>query len=99
VTGRHIDRYDMLQSSVSQILGSLAELRENADQILAEYRGRCVLTGRRVTFRVGAKIVEGDCVGVTDQGELAIDTIAGRIHLRSGEASLVGIDRGNSSPA
>jgi BirA family biotin operon repressor/biotin-[acetyl-CoA-carboxylase] ligase len=91
VAGRPIDRYGMLESSVSQILESIEGLRKSDEEILGEYRSRCVLTGRRVTFRDGDEVVEGDCVGVTNQGELAIDTAQGRQHLRSGEASLVRI--------
>lgn len=91
VAGRLIDRYGMLESSASQILESIEGLREGDKEILGQYRSRCVLTGRRVTFRDGDEVVEGDCVGVTDQGELAIDTARGRHHLRSGEASLVRI--------
>lgn len=91
VTGRHVSRYEILEGLVTETLAATGQLSENGGEIVEEFRKRCHLTGRRVSYLRGAVELEGECAGVTESGELEISTEEGPVRLQSGEARLVRI--------
>ncbi len=95
VSGRQSDRYQLLEPLVQEILLSVESLRNCPSEVLGEFRSRCGLTGHRVTFRRGDQQHEGECLGVTDVGQLAIRTVGGVERLESGEARLLRIGKGH----
>jgi len=64
-----------------------------ADDLLAEFRSRCLLTGQVVRFRDARRSCEGLCRGVADDGELMVETVDGTRRLASGEADLIRLRR------
>ncbi len=89
VTGRTIGRYELLAPLVVEIVSAIAELREDPAAILSEFRLRCALTGRQVTYRHGNAQHAGLCTGVSDDGQLQVETPNGLQRLESGEANLL----------
>ena len=87
--GRQLDRYVLLGPIVTSILAAIAELDESADDIVGEFRTRCLLTGQPITFQDGSDRRHGMCQGITDEGELIVQTDRGVRRLHSGEARLV----------
>ncbi len=93
--GRRVDRYELLEPIVTNIRQAIGLLDENADEVVGEFRSKCLLTGQTVSFRDREGDNEGDCRGVTDDGELIVETAMGRRLLQSGEARLVRLRSGN----
>ncbi len=89
VTGRATDRYELLEPLVTEIIAALDCLSQNEQDILTEFRQRCLLTGNQVQFRQGTHIRQGLCQGITDEGQLQIQTDTGQHQLESGEATLL----------
>lgn len=88
-TGRTLHRYDLLPALVRQIVDTIALIDRNVDDLLSEFRQRCLLTDRQITFRRGTESCRGHCRGIGPTGELIIETDQGRERLTSGEAHLV----------
>lgn len=89
VVGRPLHRYDVLGPLVAGITESLRELQTESENIVNGFRDRCMLTGHTVTFQDGSDSCEGICRGISDQGELIVESDRGTKHVRSGEARLV----------
>jgi BirA family biotin operon repressor/biotin-[acetyl-CoA-carboxylase] ligase len=89
VIGREVHRYELLAPVVGSILGAIADLDQCAGDLVEEFRERCVLTGQRVRFQQGETTSQGECKGVTVEGDLIVETDSGLRHLQSGEAILV----------
>jgi BirA family biotin operon repressor/biotin-[acetyl-CoA-carboxylase] ligase len=89
VVGRQVHRYELLQPIVANVLGALAELSHCADELVTEFRSRCLLTGQVISFHEGTVQYQGACRGITDQGDLIVESDTGVRHLQSGEAHLV----------
>jgi BirA family biotin operon repressor/biotin-[acetyl-CoA-carboxylase] ligase len=71
---------------LAALLGALdAWLRRPLDEVLAAWRERDALHGRRIRWAEG----EGTAVGVDDEGSLLVDTDAGRLALHAGEVHLL----------
>ena len=88
-TGRPLSRYAFLDPVVRSVMESIADLAENADSILHDFRRRCLLTDQSIRLSIGAKELAGSCRGVTDEGELILESESGQHTIRSGEASLI----------
>ncbi|MCG8650709.1 MAG: biotin--[acetyl-CoA-carboxylase] ligase [Pirellulales bacterium] len=89
VIGRAIDRYQLLGTLVGQIVESMNLAQSQAEEILGEFRQRCLLTGSQVSFSSRETRQDGLCVGVNDLGQLTVQTTTGTTHLESGEANLL----------
>jgi BirA family biotin operon repressor/biotin-[acetyl-CoA-carboxylase] ligase len=89
VVGRQVKRYELLYGVVLNIIRAIAEVDDFANDLVAEFRSRCLLTGGLVRFRHGGHPCEGRCIGVSEDGELLVDTESGLQRLQSGEAHLV----------
>ncbi len=55
------------------------ELAGDRARLAAEWRQRCVLSGRRVRIRRGGEVISGRCDGPDDSGGLLLSTDAGRV--------------------
>lgn len=89
VIGRRVHRYELLVPILGNVVAAIADLDRGADELLEEFRGRCLLTGHRVQFQQGVGTCQGDCQGVSDDGDLVVETDSGICRLQSGEAGLV----------
>jgi BirA family biotin operon repressor/biotin-[acetyl-CoA-carboxylase] ligase len=89
VVGRQVNRYELLYGLVASIIRAISEEIDSPNDLLAEFRSRCLLTGGLVRFRHGGHPREGRCIGVSEDGELLVDTKSGLQRLQSGEAHLV----------
>lgn len=89
VTAGPVDRYRTLEVVVKELIAGVDRGADREQDVVDEFRQRCLLTGRRVCVRLADAQWEGDCQGVTADGELAIETEAGLQCFSSGEASLV----------
>ena len=89
VAGRDVARYEILHSLVAEIIAAIDDLKSNEHEILGEFRSRCLLTGRRVTFQEANRQYAGHCCGITDEGHLEIQTPTRKHQLQSGEAQLL----------
>jgi BirA family biotin operon repressor/biotin-[acetyl-CoA-carboxylase] ligase len=84
VAGQPLDRTDVLIALLERLDLWLRALAANASQVFDRWRAYCVLTGKRVSLRVGARDVEGRCDGIDDSGRLIIATSEGPEAHRSG---------------
>jgi biotin-(acetyl-CoA carboxylase) ligase len=89
VVGRQVNRYELLHGVVVNIMRAIAELDDFANDLLAEFRARCLLTAQQVRFHSGGRLCEGRCTGISEDGELLVETDSGPQRLHSGEANLV----------
>ncbi len=93
--GRRVDRYELLEPIVVNIQQAIGSLVDDTDDLVAEFRSKCLLTGQTVSFRDREGDNEGVCRGVSDAGELIVETATGQRLLQSGEARLVRLRSGD----
>ena len=84
-TGRILNRYDCLASLVYQVLAATQEL----DEVVDEYRSRCMLTGQTIRFQRDGTDQMGQCLGVDSAGELIVQIHNETTQLRSGEVQMI----------
>lgn len=91
VVGQSVDRYELLGPLVESITATIDELREDLATIVHQYRKRCWLSGREVSFHDLSNVLRrGICMGVQPGGTLGIRADLGEtIELRSGEVTRV----------
>ncbi|MGI9473898.1 MAG: biotin--[acetyl-CoA-carboxylase] ligase [Rubripirellula sp.] len=89
VVGRAIHRYELFSPLVKHMLNAMSDMVDQPESVVDEFRQRCSLTGQRIAFQVGAVEQEGDCQGISETGELVVETTAGVRAVQSGEARLV----------
>lgn len=89
VIGRQVQRYDLLPAVVEGVVGAIDDLDRCAKDMVEEFRSRCVLTGHTVRGQHGESSFEGHCKGITDEGDLIVETDHGIRHLHSGEANRI----------
>lgn len=87
--GRSVPRYDILPEIISAVIEASSQADRQPGVIVKEFRQRCLLTGRQVSFQMAGRQHSGRCAGVTETGELVVETAAGRQHCHSGEVSFV----------
>jgi BirA family biotin operon repressor/biotin-[acetyl-CoA-carboxylase] ligase len=59
------------------------------DRLAAEWRTRCVLTGRRIVVQEGSTRTTGLCDGFAEDGGLLVRTETARVHLVAGTVELL----------
>jgi BirA family biotin operon repressor/biotin-[acetyl-CoA-carboxylase] ligase len=84
VAGRPLDRTEVLLALLERLDMWLRALAINGSEVFDRWRPYCVLTGKIVCLRVGAREVEGLCRGLDDNGRLLISTSQGTEAHRSG---------------
>lgn len=88
LTGRSLQRYDLLPLIIACLGDRLAQLQSQTSRLLDQYRGRCLLTGRDVRFVRDQQARTGCVLGIDDSGALQIQTPHGLETVRSGEVTL-----------
>lgn len=89
VVGRKLHRYDVLGALVESIMNTISESIDYPGAIVQEFRDRCLLTGKEITFQQQNRECIGMCNGISDDGTLLVKTPHGIINVNSGEARLV----------
>ncbi len=91
--GRKLHRYDLLPAMVEQIVRTIEDLacERDVDELLRDFRDRCLLNQQPVTFRRGTQSCRGFCRGIGPSGELVIETDDGIETLTSGEVERIRI--------
>jgi BirA family biotin operon repressor/biotin-[acetyl-CoA-carboxylase] ligase len=79
VTGRTIDREELLVALLRRFDGHYASLTGSRDRsdVQARWRSRSATLGRRVRVDLGTEDVEGMAVDITAEGHLVVDTGSG----------------------
>ncbi len=67
-----IDCYERLIVSIQRHLMNV--FLEAHEQVLAEYRSRCIHINKRITIEVDSKPFEGTCVGIGDDFSLVVES-------------------------
>jgi BirA family biotin operon repressor/biotin-[acetyl-CoA-carboxylase] ligase len=78
LTGKHFDLTDVLLRLLDRLELQTARVAAGDDEIVSRWRQLCLLTGRRVTLRVGERDAVGRCQGIADDGALVLETQTGR---------------------
>jgi len=89
IAGRRISRYEILEPLVESIITAIDESLVSPANFVQEFRGRCLLTGREITFRHRDAEKSGLCQGIADDGTLLVKTSEGTQVVSSGETRLV----------
>jgi BirA family transcriptional regulator, biotin operon repressor / biotin---[acetyl-CoA-carboxylase] ligase len=84
VAERPLDRTAVLIAVLERLDLWLRALVVNGSDVFERWRPYCVMTGKRVCLRAGARDVEGLCQGIDDDGRLLISTSQGTEAHRSG---------------
>jgi BirA family transcriptional regulator, biotin operon repressor / biotin---[acetyl-CoA-carboxylase] ligase len=84
VAGRPLDRTQVLIALLERLEMWLRALAVSEREVFERWRTYCVLTGKRVALKAGARDVEGLCQGIDDSGRLRIATAQGTEAHRSG---------------
>ena len=71
------------------VMAALEEAANSPDTILEEFRTRCLLTGKEISFVQRGQPCAGRCEGVNDEGHLVVAYSDGKRALHSGEVHLV----------
>ena len=94
--GRNVSRFDLLEGVVEQIVDAFTEVVDAPLAIVNEFRHRCVLSRSQVQFQDTDEtkktiIRTGLCLGISDHGELIVETESGTRHCRTGEVNQIRI--------
>lgn len=85
VIGRKVDRGELLLAVVQSVIEATETHWD--EQWLSDYRSRCCLAGKTIALQSsGDEHYIGRCVGIGAQGQLVVETAAGRREFRSGQA-------------
>lgn len=84
VAGRPLAIDEVLHRILHRLEADLARLDAGFGELLADWRRRCLLSGRCVTLHDGTRSVTGTCLGFDDDGSLLLQTLAGPRRYRSG---------------
>ncbi|QDT03922.1 Bifunctional ligase/repressor BirA [Rubripirellula lacrimiformis] len=91
IAGRRISRYDLLQPIVAGILDTIGMLADDSVTVVDEFRSRCVLSGKSISFDDGGQRSIGQCVGIDSDGSLLVEVNGELRRIQSGEARLLRI--------
>ena len=92
VTGKSIIRYDLLYDVVQRLLQLIDPKNSESTEILQGFRDRCALTGETVSYVQQGTRSMGQCLGITETGELSIESSSGQtVTCNSGEVERVRI--------
>lgn len=91
--GREIRREEAA-AALCTALGDV--LRRQADDILAEYRRRCINIGLEVSYTSNGAEYKGICTGISEDGALLVKNEQKTAELHSGEVSLTGFYEKNN---
>lgn len=75
---------ELLSGILHRLETDLERMEAGFTEVLADWRARCLLTGRCITLHDGKRTVSGTCLGYDDDGSLLLQTVAGPRRYRSG---------------
>lgn len=84
VAGRPLPIGEVLTGILKRLEHDLVRFDHHFGDLLADWRRRCLLTGRCVTLHDGTRSITGTCLGFDDDGSLLLQTVAGPRRFRSG---------------
>jgi BirA family biotin operon repressor/biotin-[acetyl-CoA-carboxylase] ligase len=85
-----VDRNGVLAALLDALEARLGMPGEGADSVLAAYRERDLLRGRRISWTTGATMDSGEAQGIDESGNLVVFTDGGdRVTLGAGEVHLL----------
>jgi BirA family transcriptional regulator, biotin operon repressor / biotin---[acetyl-CoA-carboxylase] ligase len=88
-TGGGVDRARMLGKLVEALAARLRDLERDAAGVLADYRRRDLLSGRRIDWASGERRLSGEARGIDEDGNLVVFTEEDeRLTLSAGEVHL-----------
>jgi BirA family biotin operon repressor/biotin-[acetyl-CoA-carboxylase] ligase len=88
IAGGPVDRVALLGTLLGRLDAEVTAL-ESGGSPVERLREASVLDGRGVVVEAGEESVEGTAAGIADEGELLLDTPAGRLALSVGEVVAV----------
>ncbi|QDT13539.1 biotin--[acetyl-CoA-carboxylase] ligase [Stieleria marina] len=89
VVGRRVGRYDLLPVLVEQVVQATCEATAKPLEMIDEFRGRCHLTGKSVSYQQHGQEQTAICRGIDGNGELMLETAAGMQVCHTGEVNLI----------
>lgn len=72
LTGREHDRQELLIALLQELDAELQQLAASPEAVRQEWASRCVLTGKHVDIQSGPRRLEGECLGLADDGALLL---------------------------
>jgi len=84
LTGREQSRTEVLLDVLTALADLLDRLRADPAAVAHEANARCLQRGQWLRVEVGARLVEGRCLGIARDGALLIETREGQRTLYSG---------------
>lgn len=84
LAGRPLGRQHLLCDLLPRLFALLADAARDPSLLADRYRPLCCLTGRKIRVHVAEEIHEGICGGIASDGQLIVDTPAGRMGFVSG---------------
>jgi BirA family biotin operon repressor/biotin-[acetyl-CoA-carboxylase] ligase len=88
-TGGAVDRADVLAALLEALAARLRDVGPDAAGVLADYRQRDLLSGRRIAWTAGGRQLSGEARGIDEDGNLVVFTDEGeRLTLSAGEVHL-----------
>ncbi|WP_052031947.1 biotin--[acetyl-CoA-carboxylase] ligase [Novipirellula maiorica] len=88
-TGRKASRFELLDSIVRELVAMVEAIQDSPAEVLAEFRSRCLLTGKVIAFRDRGVGNEGTVEGIAEDGSLLVQTAGGLRRCDSGEVRLI----------
>ncbi|MDA8743831.1 biotin--[acetyl-CoA-carboxylase] ligase [Rubripirellula amarantea] len=85
-TGRPIDKLEVLEAIIIQVSDIM---KSHDDHVINEFRSRCLLTRKRITFQYHGMDRSGECLGIDEHGRMNVQTEDGMTTIESGEVNLV----------
>lgn len=76
-TGKRSELTEVLLDLLQRVDAALVQLGQDEAALLARWRQRCLLHGRRIAVESGGRHIEGICGGIDHEGALRIDTPTG----------------------
>ncbi|MGB7348019.1 MAG: biotin--[acetyl-CoA-carboxylase] ligase [Pirellulaceae bacterium] len=89
VVGRPNNRYELLSPLVQQVIEATQVVVDSPSEFISEFRRRCWLSGKQVTYQENGLPKSAICRGINDDGELLLETVAGTKTCHTGEVNLV----------
>ncbi len=85
LTGQPCALSHLLTTLLDRLSANFARMSSQLDDQLADWRTRCVLTGRDVELAVGGQRVSGTCLGIADDGALRVQQAGQVMSVVAGE--------------
>jgi len=85
--GANVSLTLLLLECLQQLERRAKDQVHNARELLDQWRAYCMLTGRTIKVEAGGAVIEGDCQGIGESGELLVQTASGLKRIVAGSVS------------